>query len=42
MAIVIVGAGIMGLSTAWALTKRSHRVTLVEQGHDPEFARRVG
>ncbi len=32
MKIVIVGAGIMGLSTAWALTKRGHRVTLVEQG----------
>ncbi len=30
--IVIVGAGIMGLSTAWVLTKRGHRVTLVEQG----------
>ena len=32
MKIVIVGAGFMGLSTAWALTKRGHRVTLVEQG----------
>ena len=29
--IVIVGAGIMGLSTAWALTKRGQRVTLLEQ-----------
>jgi sarcosine oxidase len=32
MKISVVGAGIAGLSTAWALTKRGHAVTLLDQG----------
>ncbi|GGF39216.1 sarcosine oxidase [Aliidongia dinghuensis] len=32
MRITIVGAGIMGLTTAWSLAKRGHQVTLLEQG----------
>ncbi|MDP3895509.1 MAG: FAD-dependent oxidoreductase [Mesorhizobium sp.] len=35
MNIIVVGAGIAGLSTAWSLTKRGHRVTLLEQGAIP-------
>lgn len=35
MKVIVVGAGIAGLSTAWALTKRGHQVTLVEQGPIP-------
>lgn len=33
--VAIVGGGIMGLSTAWAATRRGLRVTLVEQGPLP-------
>jgi len=35
MKIIIVGAGIAGLTTAWSLTKRGHEVTLLEQGPIP-------
>lgn len=35
MDVIVVGPGIAGLSTAWALTKRGHRVTLIEQGPIP-------
>ena len=35
MTIFVVGAGISGLSTAWALTKRGVPVTLIEQGPIP-------
>ena len=35
MKIVIVGAGIMGLATAWALKRRGHSVTVFEQGMVP-------
>jgi sarcosine oxidase len=33
--VLIVGGGIAGLSTAWALTKGGHTVSLVEQGDIP-------
>ncbi len=35
MKVIIVGAGIAGLSTAWSLAKRGHAVTLIEQGPIP-------
>lgn len=35
MRIDIIGAGIMGLSAAWALHKRGHRIRLFEQGPIP-------
>ncbi len=35
MKVIVVGAGIAGLSTAWSLVKRGHAVTLLEQGPIP-------
>ncbi len=35
MKIIIVGAGIAGLSTAWSLARRGHSVTLLEKGPIP-------
>ena len=35
MQVVVVGAGIAGLSTAWSLVKRGHQVSLLEQGPIP-------
>ncbi|MSP48227.1 MAG: FAD-dependent oxidoreductase [Alphaproteobacteria bacterium] len=35
MKVVVVGAGIMGLSTAWALKRRGHEVDVLEQGPFP-------
>ena len=35
MQVIVAGAGIAGLSTAWSLVKRGHAVTLVEQGPIP-------
>jgi len=33
--IVIVGAGIMGLCSAWALSRRGHAVTVIDQAAIP-------
>ncbi|MCA3264483.1 MAG: FAD-dependent oxidoreductase [Azospirillum sp.] len=35
MKVLIVGAGIMGLATAWALTRAGHRVEVLDQGPIP-------
>ena len=35
MNVIMVGAGIAGLSTAWSLAKAGHSVTIVEQGTIP-------
>lgn len=35
MRVIVVGAGISGLSAVWSLTKRGHEVTLLEQGPLP-------
>ncbi len=35
MRTIVIGAGIAGLATAWALTRRGHAVTLLEQGPVP-------
>ncbi|MEP6566808.1 MAG: FAD-dependent oxidoreductase [Mesorhizobium sp.] len=35
MNVIVVGAGIAGLSTAWSLVKAGHRVSIVEQGPIP-------
>jgi sarcosine oxidase len=35
MNIIVVGAGITGLSTAWSLVKAGHQVSIVEQGKIP-------
>ena len=35
MRVIVVGAGIAGLATAWSLVKRGHQVTVLEQGPVP-------
>ena len=35
MRVTVVGAGIMGLCTAWALSRKGHKVTIVERGPVP-------
>ena len=35
MRITIVGAGVMGLSAAWALARKGHKIHIVDQGLIP-------
>lgn len=35
MNVIVVGAGIAGLSTAWSLIKAGHSVSILEQGPIP-------
>ena len=35
MNVIVIGAGIAGLTTAWSLVKRGHEVTILEQGPVP-------
>jgi glycine/D-amino acid oxidase-like deaminating enzyme len=40
MNVIVVGAGIAGLSTAWSLVKAGHNVTLLERVRATSSARR--
>lgn len=38
MKVIVVGAGVIGLSTAWACLKRGHEVTIIDRGPIPNPA----